>query len=205
MSKLKLSYFDFINGRGEAARLAFVVGGIPFEDHRIPVSEWPNTREQMFFHAVPVLSRDNDELTQSNTINRFVGKLAGLYPEDAWEAARCDEIMDAVEEMLVKLVATFGSDSPDNLKARRIALAEGPFPFYLERLHTRLIEAGGEYFADSRLTVCDLAVAVWIRNLTSGGLDHIPVDLADRIAPLLIEHRDNVLSHPAIQSFYANG
>lgn len=202
MPKLELSYFDFPNGRGEAARLALVVGGLDFEDQRIPVSEWPKQREQMFFHAVPVLHADGDSLTQSATINRYIGRLAGLYPEDAWEAARCDEIMDVVEEMLVKLVATFGLEG-EALKAARKALAEGPFAFYLERLHTRLIEGGGEYFADSRLTVCDLSMAVWIRNLTSGNLDHLPADLTDRIAPLLVEHRDRVLEHPAIQAYYA--
>lgn len=206
MSKLELSYFDFPNGRGEAARLALVVGEVPFTDDRIPAGEWPKYRDQMFFHAVPVLTCDGDNLTQSTTINRFVGKLAGLYPEDPWEAARCDEIMDVIEEMVAKLVSTFGMQGdPEGFKAARTLIAEGPYPFYLERLHTRLIEAGGEYFADDRLTVADLAMAVWIRNLTSGNLDHIPADLVVQVAPLLDEHRKRVLGHPAIQAYYEKG
>jgi hypothetical protein len=36
MSKLKLTYFDFHGGRGESARLALSIGGIPFEDDRVP-------------------------------------------------------------------------------------------------------------------------------------------------------------------------
>jgi hypothetical protein len=31
MPKLKLTYFDFHGGRGEPARLALSIGGIPFE------------------------------------------------------------------------------------------------------------------------------------------------------------------------------
>ena len=31
MAKLKLSYFDFHGGRGEPARLALSMGGVPFE------------------------------------------------------------------------------------------------------------------------------------------------------------------------------
>jgi hypothetical protein len=31
MAKLKLSYFDFHGGRGEPARLALSMGGIPFD------------------------------------------------------------------------------------------------------------------------------------------------------------------------------
>jgi glutathione S-transferase len=203
MSKLQLSYFDFRNGRGEAARLALVLGGMAFTDDRIALADWPTRREQMFFHAVPVLERDGDSLSQSCAITRYVGRLTGLYPEDAWEAARCDEIMETVEELTAKLVATFAfKDDEAAFREARRKLGEEVFPFFLERLHTRLIEAGGEYFADDRATVADLSMAVWIRNLTSGNLDHIPADVVDRVAPLLIEHRDRVFAIDAIQAFY---
>jgi len=36
MQKIKLSYFDFHGGRGEPARLALSIAGIPFEDDRVP-------------------------------------------------------------------------------------------------------------------------------------------------------------------------
>ena len=39
MPKLKLTYFDFHGGRGEPARLALSMGGIPFEDDRVPPSD----------------------------------------------------------------------------------------------------------------------------------------------------------------------
>ncbi|MDH3673780.1 MAG: glutathione S-transferase, partial [Gammaproteobacteria bacterium] len=39
MHKLTLTYFDFHGGRGEPARLAMTIGGIEFEDGRIPLSE----------------------------------------------------------------------------------------------------------------------------------------------------------------------
>ena len=46
MHKLKLSYFDFDGGRGESIRLALAIGKIPFEDHRIPLKEWPAYKDQ---------------------------------------------------------------------------------------------------------------------------------------------------------------
>jgi hypothetical protein len=39
MTKQKLTYFDFHGGRGEPARLALSISGIPFEDDRVPPSE----------------------------------------------------------------------------------------------------------------------------------------------------------------------
>jgi glutathione S-transferase len=38
--KLKLTYFDFHGGRGEPARLALSMAGIPFKDDRVSPSDW---------------------------------------------------------------------------------------------------------------------------------------------------------------------
>ena len=40
MAKLKLTYFDFHGGRGEPARIALSMGGIPFEDDRVKGTDW---------------------------------------------------------------------------------------------------------------------------------------------------------------------
>jgi len=203
MPKLKLTYFDFNGGRGEANRLAMAIGNVPFEDKRIPMSEWPELKPGVRFQALPVLEIDGEEIAQSNAINRYVGRLGGLYPDDPLEAARCDEIMDAMEDVTNKLVPTlFLSDEEEKRKARE-ALAEGPFKLYLERLGKVLEERGGEYFADGRLTVADLRVFLWVRHLRSGALDYVPKDLTDRLAPNLVEHFERVNSHPAIVDWYA--
>jgi glutathione S-transferase len=88
-------------------------------------------------------------------------------------------------------------------KAQRESLAAGPLSHSLDHLQRRLVAHGGQYFADSRLTVADLKVFVWIRHLRSGQLDHIPVDLPDRVAPRLVEHYERVKKHPAVKAYYA--
>src|SRR5262249_56515180 len=107
MPRLKLSYFDFHGGRGEPARLALSMGGIPFEDDRVPPSEWERRKLNTPFGALPVLEVDGQTLAQSNAINRYVGKLADFYPTDAWQAGLCDEVMEAVEDINTKLAPTF--------------------------------------------------------------------------------------------------
>ena len=86
MPRLKLSYFDFQGGRGEPARLALAIGGIPFEDDRVS-TDWAKRKGQTPFGSLPVLDVDGQIVTQSNAINRYVGKLTDLYPADAWQAA----------------------------------------------------------------------------------------------------------------------
>lgn len=202
MPHLKLIYFDFHGGRGEVARLAMIMGDIPFEDCRIPVSDWPKHRDAMPFHALPVLEVDGVLVAQSNAINRYLGGLAGLYPQNPVQALYCDEVMDAVEDVVSEVVATFGTKDPDALKAAREALVAGPIRFYLERLAEILQDRGGRYFADDRLTVADLKVAIWIKSLRAGVLDHVPQDLVDRLAPGLVEHFQRVYSEPSIEAYY---
>jgi glutathione S-transferase len=202
MSNITLTYFDFHGGRGEVARLALFIGGIEFEDRRVKLADWPALKPTTPFGAIPILEVDGETVAQSNGINRFVGKLAGLYPTDPWQAALCDEAMDAVEDISVPIVATFSIQDAAERKAKREALVAGPITFYLTQLQNRLEAHGGLYFADGRLTVADLKVFVWIRHLRSGNLDHVPGDLPDRVAPLLVDHNDRVRKHPGVAAYY---
>jgi len=201
MPKLKFTYFDFDGGRGESIRLAMAIGKLPFEDHRIPVTDWPSARDQTPFHAVPLLEVDGDVITQSNAIKRYVGKLGDLYPGDPLQALRCDEVMDAVEDIVTRVVGTFGLKG-DELREAREALVDGHISLYLSTLQRILETQGGEYFADNRLTVADLKVFVWLKSLRAGVLDHVPPDLVDRVAPKLAEHCDRIAKHPDVVAYY---
>jgi glutathione S-transferase len=77
MTKYKLTYFDFDGGRGEPIRIAFHAAGIEFEDNRLSFAEFGEMRRSTRFSALPVLEIDGAEVTQSNAISRYVGKLAG--------------------------------------------------------------------------------------------------------------------------------
>jgi prostaglandin-H2 D-isomerase / glutathione transferase len=201
-AKLKLTYFDFHGGRGEPARIALSIGGIPFEDERVKGTDWERRKPGTPFGALPLLEKDGEILAQSNAINRYVGRLTNLYPSDPWQAALCDEIMEAVEDITNKIAATmFLSD--EQKKVQRKELVEGPLPFYLARLQQRLEAHGGRYFAGGKLSVADLKVFVLIRQLKSGVLDHVPADLPDRIAPKLVEHYERIKNEPGVKAYYA--
>ena len=201
MPEYKLTYFDFPGGRGEPIRIAFHAAGMKFEDHRISFEEFMQTRETMRFSCAPVLLVDGVEVTQSNAMLRFVGKMAGLYPEDSLQAMYCDEAMGAVEDLLHQIVHTFGLEGAE-LEAAREKLKNGWLTVYIKGLSEILERGGGEYFADGRMTVADLKVYVQVRSLRSGTLDHIPPNFVDELAPNLAAHEERIAADPVVVAYY---
>ncbi|NML24934.1 glutathione S-transferase family protein [Zoogloea dura] len=203
MNTLKLTYFDFPGGRAEPARLALHLGGIAFEDHRFPFADFAEVRKTTPLRQVPTLHINGVQVTQSDAITRYAGRLAGLYPEDALQALLCDEVLGALEDINVKLGATFGLTG-EALESARKALVTGALPLYLKWLETQLEQHGGEYLVDQRLTVADLKAFVVLRWLVSGKLDHIPADLLDTLAPKLTAYLQRIAATPAIAQYYAS-
>ena len=190
-ASIKLSYFDFPGGRGEPARLAMNLAGIAFEDQRIPITDWPTVKADYLYQQVPVMEVDGKVLNQSNAINRLVGKMADLYPQDIWEAAVCDDVMDTADDLMQLLVNTFFM--PEEEKQRvRTELVAGAIPMFLSGLNTTLLANGGEFFCDGRLTMADLKILMIIRNLSSGNLDYVPASIVAEHAADLLPHMQRI-------------
>ena len=173
MPQLTLHYFDFHGGRAEPARIALHMGGIAFTDHRLSFPEFAEFRKQTPFGQLPTLEVDGVHVTQCDAINRYVGKLAGLYPTDPYQALLCDEVLGVVEDANHAMGPTYRMTG-DEQKAAREALVQGALPMYLRWMQSALQAHGGQYFVENRLTVADLKVFVYVRGLNSGRLDHVP-------------------------------
>jgi len=202
MPSYKLTYFDIDGGRAEPVRIALHAAGVEFEDNRLSFPEFGEMRKDTRFNSVPVLEIDGTAVTQSNAISRYVGKMAGLYPDDDRQALYCDEVLDALEDILHYIVPTFGLKG-NELREAREKLANGWLSIYVRGLDELLARGGGEYFAGGALTVADLKTFVELRWLRSGNLDHIPTDLVDRLAPALVAHQERVAADPRVIAYYA--
>ena len=202
MTNYRLTYFDIDGGRAEPIRIAFHAAGIDFEDNRISFPEFQEMRQSTRFNSVPVLEIDGASVTQSNAISRYVGKMAGLYPDDDLQALYCDEVLDALEDVSHHIVRTFGLEG-EELRLAREKLADGWLSIYLQGLNELLARGGGEYFAGNRLTVADLKAFVQTRWLRSGMLDYIPTDLVQRMAPSVIQHQERIECDPCVTAYYA--
>jgi glutathione S-transferase len=202
MPNLKLIYFDFDGGRGEPLRIALSMGNIPFEDHRFPVAQFQEYSDRTPLRQVPVMEIDGEEVTQTNALLRYVGKMTGLYPDDALEALYCDEAMDMAEDISTQVVRTFRMEDEEEKRLAREALCAGPLRMYLARFAYLLDKRGGKFLAGDQLTIADLKIFLWVRNLRSGILDYIPTSLVEQVAPSLVEYFERINAEPGVVDYY---
>jgi len=203
MPTYKLTYFDFDGGRGEPIRIALHAAGIEFEDERLSFEQFGEMRHGTPFNALPVLSIDGIDISQTNSLLRYVGKMAKLYPADNLQALYCDEVMSAFEDINHHVGRTLFLQG-DELRLAREKLVDGWLTVFTKGIGKLLARGGGKYFADKRLTVADLKAFVQVRSLRSGILDHVPTDLVDRLAPALAEHQSRIETDPRVVAYYAS-
>ena len=203
MSDYKLTYFDIDGGRGGPIRIVLHAAGLSFEDIRWSFPEFGEKRESARFHAIPFLEIDGENVTQSNALCRYIGKMCNLYPEDPMQALYCDEVIEAIEDLTHYLVQTFGLQG-EELKTAREKFMNTRLTVYLNGLDELLTRGGGEYFANNRLTIADLKVATALKSMRSGGLDHIPADFVDKLTPALAKHQDRVDNDPIVLAYHAS-
>lgn len=81
--KLSLHYFAF-EGVAEQVRIALSVAGIPFEDIRVPFSEWQTKKPTTKYGQLPEMILPNGQLiTESMAMLRLAGEAdpeGKLYP-----------------------------------------------------------------------------------------------------------------------------
>jgi glutathione S-transferase len=178
---LTLIYFPF-PGRAAAIRDVLKIGRIAFEDQHVAPDALPALQAsgELPFDAVPVLKIGDRMVSQSDAILRYVGKLAGLYPDDPATAMRVDEAMAANEDMTTPLGASFREEDPARKAAIRADLADVRLPFYFGRFE-RLLQANGNtgFLVGDDLTIADLRLMHTLDKLTDGSLDGIPPSVID--------------------------
>ncbi len=201
MADLKLTYFDFAGSRGEEVRLALTIAGVPFDDNRLSRAAFAAMKPDLPFGSVPILEvAGQGVFAQSNAILRLIGRQHGLYPDDLFEAARHDALMDAAEDLRQRISPTFRIQDPAEKTAARQELA-GDYILHWGRCVERLI-GEGPFLAGAQPGVADIKLYMAERWISSGGLDDVPADLFDPF-PRLKTLARSLRALPAVEAWYA--
>ena len=201
-----LIYLDNPFWRVELARIPLFIGGIRFNDKRIPLEEFRSAKETGFlkdgtklpFHQIPCLVVDGVPIAQTGAIARFCGKLSGLYPtEDSISCALIDQFIDFVTDLtnLVYIPSNSPLTEDEKIQHRRM-LSEGELKRKLEMLEDN-ISANQTWMVGKEMTIADIAIWRGIGWLASDLVAGIPqpyfVDY-----PKITKIFKNVDNHPKI-------
>jgi len=200
MAKPIVTYFDFPGSRGEEVRLALTLAGMDFEDNRVDRETFAKIKPDMPFGTMPTLEIDGRGVfAQSNAILRLIGREHGLYPEDAFEAARHDALMEAAEDLRHRIAATMRLRDPAEKLAVRQQLAAEYLPQWGRSIERLIGE--GPFAGGARPGVADIKLYMIDRWISGGGVDDIPVDLFDGF-PRLKALAAAFSEHPAVVAWY---
>jgi len=168
-SKLaRLTYFSS-RGRAESIRLLCAAGAIEYEEKSLGVYH-PARKTPEFlalratgtlpFAAVPIWEEpDGLVIAQSDAILRHIARTRGLYGRDAVDAARCDMVLSALEDMRAE-VRQAATTEPDKRAALRREVVTVTLPRWLGHFE-RLLAANGAgrtWVVGDRMTVADVVL-----------------------------------------------
>jgi len=201
MSMPRLIYFDFAGSRGEECRIALHLAGVDFEDVRIKTGDWPAMKANTPFGAMPVLEiPGKPPLAHSNAILVFIGREHRLHPADAFEAARHEALMCAVEELRHTITPTLRITDPAEKRKAREALAANELRTWGSQVESQL--GDGPFIGGAQLQVADLKLYLVVRWLTTETVDYLPKNVFDHCPKLLALYRA-VGSHPGVKAWLA--
>ena len=199
MNKPRLIYFDLSANRGEECRIALHLAGVDFDDVRVATKDWPAMKPSTPFGSLPVLEMPGQvPLAQSNAILVFIGRAHQLHPGDAFEAARHEAVMCAVEDIRYTISPSLRISDPDQKRAAREALASNELKTWGSQVERQI--GAGPFLGGAMLQVADLKLYMMARWLTSGVLDHIPTSVLDH-CPKLLKLHAAVAEHAGVKSW----
>jgi len=192
----KLTYFD-ARGRAEAARFVFAYAGVQYEDERLTQDVWPTKKASTPWGSIPILEVDGKVLAQSSAILRYLGKVHNLAGENDFEAAKCDEMVEALADLTTAAAPIF-REKDEAKKAELIEKVKTEtFPKFLTQWE-KVLNANGGFLVGKKFSYADFAIAnsLDIFNGMLGGY------IFEKY-PTMKKHSESVMSAKGIKEWVA--
>ena len=198
-------------------RLAFVLNGVPFEDHRINFADWPAMKPTMPYGQLPILELDNGQIvTQSEAMMRLVA--GDLMPSDPLARLAVDEAIgiagDFDRDWMPCLYISFdptkygypeefkGTEKCSELiKTMRENFIKNKLPVWLSHYEKLLTAKGNEFICGTKPTLADCVIIPQLRKFQGGFIDHVPNTSLDAY-PAITSYIDRFLAIPAVKEYY---
>jgi len=191
---VKLYYFDGC-GRAEVTRWILHIGGVKFEDIRFP-DLTDEVKKKCRWGQVPLVEVDGKALTQSVAISRHFAEKFNLIPTDPFQAALCNEYVDAVQDIMNPMYTLcFLPDGKEKDEKIKEKIETNKTKFY--DVFESIIKAnGGAHLVGDKLTWADLWLAF--------SIDQFQVILGSNVAEGRVnvnKLKEGVMNTPQIKAW----
>lgn len=202
-ASIKVYYYDFAFWRAECVRMGLFMGGVPFEDVRDVKPAEMKASGKLTFGALPIMDVDGKTLSQTQAMAVYAAKVAGIQPDDPWDAAKVDECISGCTDVTDTIAKTFRLSDEEKVKAREELCAEGGrLRMHLGGLEKICSENGDcGYAVGDSISVADLAIWRLVGWMASGKLDGIPKDYVETTFPSLSKLVASVDSNEKVQEW----
>ncbi|XP_078589290.1 S-crystallin SL11-like isoform X1 [Branchiostoma floridae x Branchiostoma japonicum] len=202
----RFHYFD-LKGRGEVVRLAFVLAGLDFDDVRHTLEEWTNMKQTGEFtgpfNQLPWLELDDGTtISQTRAILRLIAREGGFDGDTNVEAAKADEITDAVEDIKDDFFKTILEKDDEKKASLEAEFWDNKLPTRLRQLEV-LLEAnnGGQgFFVGKAMTHADLEMFSLLDMLESSSKERDLLGMLGAV-PLVKAHKERVATNTKIAEY----
>ena len=202
MAEMKITYFEG-PGRAEVQRLLCALGGLKMTDEFITFPAWGEMKKKVSPQQLPIFSVDGVTIGQSTAQQRYLARLAGLYPEDMMEALKVDEIVDYVNIECFGVVDKLFKFTGEEQKAMGAkCVAEGGELYDWFKLIDARLE-GREFAVADRLTFADVAIFAVIQQFRAEFYPGMPGDCLDGFRNIM-KHANMMATNPKVKEYYAN-
>eukprot|EP00614_Pseudopedinella_elastica_P020937 CAMPEP_0172616432 /NCGR_PEP_ID=MMETSP1068-20121228/64428_1 /TAXON_ID=35684 /ORGANISM="Pseudopedinella elastica, Strain CCMP716" /LENGTH=254 /DNA_ID=CAMNT_0013421859 /DNA_START=76 /DNA_END=840 /DNA_ORIENTATION=+ len=204
--KITITYFN-IPALAEPLRALLVLGDYDWSDEY--PSDWPAMKPTTKWGQLPLMQIENGEqMSQTKAMFRFLAKQvvvegAALYPDDPFEAFKVDELIEAFEDVRVKIVPSFAIKDQAEKEAFRQKLfdlpGKGEGALLMAKIE-KLAGANGHMCGDS-FTAADIWCFFWVNFLRCGFFDGLSADVCSPY-PKLLAVTSKVAALPALKAHY---
>eukprot|EP00754_Rhynchopus_humris_P003727 Rhum_TRINITY_DN11943_c0_g2::Rhum_TRINITY_DN11943_c0_g2_i1::g.47965::m.47965/K04097/HPGDS; prostaglandin-H2 D-isomerase / glutathione transferase len=205
MDGMKLTYLEG-PGRADTQRLLCALGGFELSaDVQLGDPAWKELKPTVAPQQLPLFDVKGRTFGQSAAQQRYLARLAGLYPDDIMEAFEVDELVDYVNiecfAPIDKLYGTFATEDLRKAYGAACVAKGGELHKWLTFIDGRL--AGREFAVGEKLTFADAAIFAGIQPLRSEFYPGVPGNCLDGFRNIM-KHANMMATLPKVKAYYAN-
>jgi len=154
----------YFNGRGRAelSRLILTEAGIAFKDTR--VDNWQELKNKTPTGQLPNLKIGDKLFAQSHAIERYLAKVANLYPASAEGQLDVDMLAESTIDLAEALSKVNWAEEKEK-EAKKAEFLEKHWPRWAKFFDGRLSETKTGFLHGDALTLADLALFNVVDNL----------------------------------------